>query len=326
MKTRIGLIVLLASAILAGNPGAAPLTTWQVALYGVRPDGSGLHLIVQPDGPETGFARSPGGRSILFNRTVDDKSVLFAADLTGANAVQLTPPEMSAPFKLAAFSPDGRTISFSKLTFCGFRCNQYALYLVSRDGTDLRMIDASGYAPSWAPDGGRLAFTSPRGLQVFDLTSGESKVIAPRAGGPVWAPRGERIAYPAVIGGYGVGCFVNADGSKRRCTHGHSLTWFVWSRDAKRIAFKQANPRRLGIVDSGVRHLRLLGYRGRYARPAAWSPDGRRLLYESSGQLIRLSLGRRPRTRLVVAESNASLSDIRWRKDAITYVAVRYQP
>jgi Tol biopolymer transport system component len=319
------LIVLVAAGILTGAPGAAPLTTYRAALYGVSADGNGRHLVVEPDPPVSGFARSPGGRSILFNKVFDNKSVLFAADPTGLKAVQLTPPEFSAPFELAAFSPDGQTIAFSKLTLCGFRCNQYALYLVSRDGNDLRLVDESGYAPSWSPDSRRLAFTSARGLQVLDLTSGESKVIATRAGRPIWAPRGERIAYPAVIGGYGVGCFVNADGSRRRCTHGHSLTWFVWSRDGKRIAFKQANPRRLGIVDSGGQHLRLLGYRGRWARPAAWSPDGRQLLYGDSGQLVTLSLGRRPRARHVITERNASVNDIRWRKNAITYVAVRYE-
>lgn len=145
----------------------------------------------------------------------------------------------------------------------------------------------------------------------------------------MWAPRGERIAYYAVIGGYGVACFVNADGSRPRCTHDHSLTSVVWSHDGKRIAFRQATPRRLGIVDSDARHVRYLGFRGRWARPAAWSPDGRRLLYgfnsRESGKLVALSLSRPRHARVVVNEGEVWVGDVRWQRNAITYVAVRHE-
>jgi Tol biopolymer transport system component len=118
---------------------------------------------------------------------------------------------------------------------------------------------------------------------------------------------------------------VNADGSGRRCTRNHSLTRLVWSPDARQIAFRQARPRRLGIVDAEAQHLRYLGYRGRFAGPAGWSPNSRKLAYyDSSGErVVVLSLGRLARPSLIVNEQDAPVTDFRWRRKGITYVAVR---
>ena len=143
----------------------------------------------------------------------------------------------------------------------------------------------------------------------------------------MWAPRGERIAYTGRRG-FSVACFVNADGSRRRCTRGTSLTSLVWSRDGKRVAFREAT-RRLGFVDSDAKRIRYLaGDHGRHARPAAWSPDGRRLAYwfgsyggyDGFVKVLRLDAPRRSRT---IIREQGGLSELRWRGRQISYVLIR---
>ena len=327
-----GLLVIVLVGAVASASGASPGVEFRAALYAVRGDGSGDHLLVEPDPPVSGFVRSPGGQSILFSKEVDGVSALFAADRSGADAVRLTPPELSVS-GTGVFSPDGRVIAFSSASPCGWRCFHASLYVVRRDGGDLRLVAENAADPSWAPDSRRLVYGGSRGtygpaLDIFvtDIVSDETTQVAQgTVDWPVWAPRGERIAYWADQGGYGVACFVNADGSRRRCTRGHSLTSLVWSPDARFVAFRQANPRRLGIVDSDARHVRYLGYHGREARPTAWSPDGRGLAYFDSGysQINVLRLAAPERVVRVVDKPGNFLSDVRWRASGITYVAAR---
>ena len=83
-------------------------------------------------------------------------------------------------------------------------------------------------------------------------------------------------------------------------------------------------------MDSDARRIRYLaGAHGQHARPAAWSPDGRRLAYwfgsygsyEGRVKVLRLNAPRR--SVQVIDEKDSSLTDVRWRKGRITYVAIR---
>ena len=323
--------MVLAGAV-ASVSGARPSVEYRAALYAVRGDGSGDHLLVEPDPPVSAFVRSPGGQSILFSKDIDGVSALFAADRSGANAVRLTPPDLPAD-GTGAFSPDGRWIAFSTAVSCGFRCFHANLYVVRRDGGDLRLIAENAAVPSWAPDSRRLVYGGSRGtygpalgIFVTDTVSNQTTQVARGSvNWPVWAPRGERIAYWANKSGYGVACFVNADGSRRRCTHGHSLTSLVWSPDARYVAFRQANPHRLGIVDSNARHGRSLGDYGSQARPAVWSPDRQRLAYydASYSQINVVRVAAPGRVLRIVNKPVSFISDVRWRAGGITYVAAR---
>ena len=323
-------VVAMLSGVAATTTSGATHTTYRAAVYSIRGDGSERRLIAEPDPPVSTLVRSPGGRSILFTRQIDDKATLFAAETSGANAVRLTPPDLSVTTlqPAAAFSPDGRTIAFSSFVICGYRCTNYTLYVVNRDGSGLRRVAEGGTWPSWAPDSRRFAYGDADGIRVHDIESEKTTLVAPAGTRPVWAPRGERIAYTG-LRGFSVACFVNADGSRRRCTRGSSLTSLVWSRDGKRIAFRQANPRQLGFVDSDARHMRYLGDHGQHARPAAWSPDGKRLAFwfgsygSYYGRVNVLRLAAPRRSVRIIDEAASSLTDLRWRKKGITYVSVR---
>lgn len=330
----LSVLLVLIGGTAAGASRSAVQATYRAGIYSVRDDGTDRQLIALPEPPVSSLVRSPGGRLILFTRQVDGVLALFAAERSGANAVRLTPPDIHADAIVAgafggaaaSFSPDGRTVAFTG--YRGYACGLRVcptLYLVRRDGSDLRLVADGASEPSWAPDGRRLAYTRSPGVYVTEIQSGDTTQVG-RGNHPLWAPRGERIAYAATIGGYGVACFVNADGSRKRCRHGHSLTWLVWSRNAKQVAFKQANPRLLGIVDADARHFRSLGnHRG--AHPVAWSPDGSRLAYSfgangSFVEVLRLAAPGRS-LRVVDERYPAVVDDIRWRGRRLSYVASR---
>lgn len=329
MKVTVVLLAALSCALATSAVGAIK-TTHHAAVYAVRDDGSGRRLI-GPEPPVPDLRLSPDGRSILYYRSADGVGALFAAEASGANPVRLTPPGLSASiYPVAAFSPDGRKVVFTGSVGCGDRCvPRGGLYVVSRDGSGLRRVAENAFWPSWAPDSRRLAYRGVGGIFVHDLQRGQTR-LAVRGGGagdkPIWAPRGERIAFTATRRGYGVACFVNADGSRRRCTRGHSLTSLVWSPDGKRVAFRQATPTRLGIVGSDARRVRYLGYHGRDARPAAWSPDGRRLafwfgshspFFHGAVHVLRID---NPKRSIRVIDEPNGLRDLVWRGRQLTYV------
>jgi Tol biopolymer transport system component len=333
MKVGLALLLVTVGCAVCAAAMSATEPPYRAAIYSVRDDGSARRLIAQPEPPVADLIRSPGGRSILFTREIDGDFALFAAETSGANAVRLSPPGLSVTLDRTAVSPDGRTVAFSSFVACGWRCTLYALHVVNRDGSGRRRVAEHATWPSWAPDSRRFAYTSQGEIHVHDIATQETTLVAPGlADRPVWAPRGERIAY-TWHRGHSHACFVNADGSRRRCTRGRSLTTLVWSRNGSRVAIRQATPRRLGFVDANARRIRYLGYHGRDARPAAWSPDGKRLAFwlgshgtdSSRVDVLRLAAPRRAEQ--VIGEGDAYLHDLRWRGRSITYVAAwREQP
>jgi Tol biopolymer transport system component len=323
------------SGVVATVTSGSTQISYRAAIFAIRDDGRERRLVSQPEPAVPYLVRSPGGHSILYTREVDGVWTLFAAERSGANAVRLTPPEVPVgSYPSGAFSPDGRNIAFTTSVDCGYRCFDSSVYVVRRDGSGLRLLSADAGWPSWAPDSRRLVYAGSRGLgrlfrniYVTDIErNGRMMVAHGTVERPTWAPRGERIVYWANVGGYGVACFVNADGSRRRCTRGNSLTWLVWSRDGKWVAFKQATPRKLGFVDSDARRVRYLGNHGRWARPAAWSPDRRRLAFfpgDGRGSVRAISIDRPKHSVGLIDEQGSDLSDLRWRGREISYVISR---
>ena len=48
--------------------------------------------------------------------------------------------------------------------------------------------------PSWSPSGDMIAFSSPEGLAIAEVPSGDVRIIAPECGSPTWSPNGRQMA------------------------------------------------------------------------------------------------------------------------------------
>jgi dipeptidyl aminopeptidase/acylaminoacyl peptidase len=173
---------------------------YRAGIYSIRDDGADGREIALPEPPVESLIRSPGGRLILFAQNVDGGSALFAAERSGASSVRLTPPGIHPDLDFdggAAFAPDGRTVAFTTLSCTGWSCRDYALYVVGREGNDLHLVANGGRQPSWSPDGVRFVYTGMRGIYVQNVRTGRTTFLG-KGEHPTWAPRGERIAYQVV--------------------------------------------------------------------------------------------------------------------------------
>ena len=187
------------------------------------------------------------------------------------------------------------------------------IYLLDPTGTEavVRLTEGSEWNmnPVWSPDGSRIAFSSTRDGNAFELyvmnADGSEQTRLTRGGvAPssfVWSPDGTRIAF-----GRADGLFVaNADGSgERRLTdaggpdatgvpiYDHPHAWSPdgstilfgttrhqkWAGNLETMTAEMAIPELYTINAGGGREARLTENRlGEHL--ASWSPDGREILF-----------------------------------------------
>ena len=110
-----------------------------------------------------------------------------------------------------AWSPDGK-----QLAFTGFDGGLTDLFIVNRDGSDLRRLTNDRYADlqaSWSPDGKTIAFATDRGpdtdfgilrfgnmrIALYHIDTGNIELLNHMDRGkninPVWAPDGKSLAF-----------------------------------------------------------------------------------------------------------------------------------
>jgi Tol biopolymer transport system component len=238
------------------------------------------------------YAVDPAGRPIvpISRQRLDDvawspdRSAIAGIDV-GLLVIRLDGGQREVPRTGMAvtlnpsWSPDGKKLAFSMID--PVRCNRLRLnkcpseiYIVNADGSGLRRItdgrDAANghFAPSWSPDGRRIAYSAYEGWA---------------AGMPVRLRKQSRIM------------IVGASGGKSRLVlklpfpyHADDLDW-SWANG--RIAFSymhgsgvhRSNPviaSKIAVVRPDGRGLRdLTSFRAGKADDPAWSPDGRRIAF-----------------------------------------------
>jgi Tol biopolymer transport system component len=217
-----------------------------------------LCLLAAPGGAEQNPA---GADRLAFISDGDGGQNLYVIDVTRAITTRLTTgqPQIDSP----SWAPDGGRLAFASTSGAAA-----SIFVVNRDGTGLRRL-AAGRSPAWSPDGTRIAFAATQGdnEDIFLLTldtSTERRVTThpSRDFSPRWAPDGTRIAFASSRGEssrlsgreYGSEIYLmSADGSAVTALTGHNAC---------------------GLAHDGEGKLNSLG-------EAAWTPDGRRLLYRA---------------------------------------------
>jgi Tol biopolymer transport system component len=264
--TRVVLALLAAVASCRGGESAAP----------------------RPDGPLEDLS----GR-IVFVSDRTGQPELFAMRPDGTEVVQLTDgslPGVDDP----AVSPDGRTVAFTALPPGSARID---VFLMNADGSGLRQLTpgVADEAPSWSPDGSRLAvhrFTD-HAYDPFTLNAdGSGQVLVSdevwNEADPTWSPDGARLVFEADGTGDAEIYTVDAEGTGRphRVTHTPGDDLFpAWSPDGRSIAYVTEEPgagRDIATIDADGADRRILAGHPAADGDPAWSPDGERIAFESN--------------------------------------------
>ena len=217
-----------------------------------------------------------------------------------------------------AFSPDGRTIAFSR-----FRdVHDHQIYAMDADGSDARRLTCmpnGATEPAFSPDGQKIAFVSetarnPRpgalsadwDLEIYLMDadgSGETQLTQKGGSEPAFSPDGRTIAFSSCRhdhrkreqGGLndcpGTAIFrdgnseiyvMDADGSERRLTHAAAADYDpAFSPDGQQIAFtsERDGNSEIYVMDADGSGETQLTQNG--GSGPAFSPDGQQIAFTS---------------------------------------------
>lgn len=197
--------------------------TSSTQIWAMSPDGSAAHAVTPTPAPGVGEyspAWSPDGSRLAFSRTRVLKDslvtslVTIGADGSGERTIVSETAHSLVSIYAPSWSPDGQRLLYTRSELDRTNYFRPALYSVTPDGGDARLLASDAGSGAWSPDGARIAFVSVRDRNGFTCGSdecsydGEIYVMNPDGAAPLrltaskaddeapaWSPDGQRIAF-----------------------------------------------------------------------------------------------------------------------------------
>jgi Tol biopolymer transport system component len=173
------------------------------------------------------------------------------------------------------------------------------LYVMNTDGSGQRRLAPAQKGARWSPDGQKIAFAGDDVYVMNADGSGQESLTSDPGldSGLAWSPDGRAIAFtrqqPPFHGRYAEIYVMNADGSEQRrltrdaARDSYAASELAWSPRGNKIAFVSLRDGNLEIYvmnTDGSGQRRLTRNTVRDGNPV-WSPDGRRIAFESNWQV-----------------------------------------
>jgi len=213
----------------AWSPQGATLAVYEGGdvskLFTIDPETGDRTTVATPDVDVSTLAWSPGGTSVVYAATG-----LQSVDLGSGETTLLI--DLVGDVDSIEWSPDG-----TRLVLDDFLAGRNRILVMNADGSGQRVLGDQGApqgpgAPTWSPDGTRIAYVSTPGwagpnsghysFEVWVIGADGSERTRLFHGeccigewdGPAWSPNGRRIAFfDDVDVDYGTWLVANADGS-----------------------------------------------------------------------------------------------------------------
>ncbi|GAG62946.1 unnamed protein product [marine sediment metagenome] len=253
------------------------------------------------------------GRVIVTRDDTTCSLAIYVMDPDGGNQIELGPSFWQAimPVSTNSFcwSPDGKRIAFVDSTYE----SEYHswLCLIDADGANLSKLEMPGMprAISWSPDGRKIAVDLLADIYIVDIDTGEAKNLTNtpdiEEALPSWSPDDKRIAFLVWHHDSSTDditssdiCLMDADGSKRvtlisqpgMCT----LSPLAWSPDGRKIVYvcrPLPYPHVWSMTDiysvdtKNGKTVKLTDNPDFNDRDPSWSPDGKKIVFASGGQI-----------------------------------------
>jgi Tol biopolymer transport system component len=202
------------------------------SVFVVNADGSGLQFVADGRLP----AWSPKGKALAYQGDVSpfgESDAIYITRLGGSGSVRIAAfnPDSTMP----AWSPDGKRIAFQVVP--NEQSGRRVVDLVDANGSHRRQLTI-GEDPAWSP-AGLVAFLRSGRLHVLGANGKHDRVLSrrgARAIAPSWSPQGTRIAFlvqPKAANSLQVATVNVKTGRERQLVHEPAHTVFdagpVWA-------------------------------------------------------------------------------------------------
>jgi len=255
---------------------------WPVEIIEVKPTGRTLLLwrcpIATSCGEPEGIAWSPDGHHVAFTLAAFNSrsSYLGLHILDVRTRRDLHPTVTNCTPGSVAWSPNGQTLAYDCAVWS---TRSSRIHLIDAVGSHDRVLTLAGVganAPTWSPDGSRLAFARHDAIYILRLGTHSLSLVTHSGTAPDWSPDGRVIAYRSANGVR----LVAPKGEPMRASNGALIVgpigWPAWSPDGGKLAINGSG---LYVVDADGRHLHRLPVGSKLGsvgpRPA-WYPTNHR--------------------------------------------------